>query len=300
MKTILDLIEEGLPELEAASNVRCAERMQQIYKKHPELKEIDDEKLSVTGNRYIAVIDKDERLVARLDLETEKLTKKREAYIKQNKIDPEFDQPKPQCFLCKDTGFVEQMGVKVVCACKHRELAMCYELSGLSGYDAYDPLHYKPDYISGKDKLKRREKAMEELLGIACSKYKGNTPLFVYTDSSGIGKTYISICACKTAVNFGRSIHYAKFEELPEYKEDTLESIKHADFVVIDDFDPYITTLLNRGTILNAILEVRNAANLPTVLVTQSTLTEVVSKSDMRLSGKLRLAQTIPERRKDL
>lgn len=300
MKTIHDLIEEGLFELEAASNVRCSERMQAVYKKHPELKEIDDERLTVTGNRYIAVIDKDERLIARLDIEADKLAKKRETYIRQNNIDPEFDQPKPQCFLCKDTGFVEQMGVKVVCACKHKELAMCYNLSGLSGYDAYVPQLYKPDYIKSKDSKSRRDAAMAELLGIACAKYKGSSPLFVYSDITGIGKTYISVCACKTAVHFGRSIYYAKFEDLPEYKEDTLSSIKHADFVVIDDFDPYITTLLNRGTILNAILEQRMAANLPTVLVTQSSLSEIVSKSDMRLSGKLRSAQTIPERRKDL
>ena len=88
MKTIKELINEGLTEVAATRDIRRQDNIRRVYREFPELKEIDDQILNVRNSRFIAVIDKDERLIKRFDIAEEELQIKRDRIMQRNNIDP--------------------------------------------------------------------------------------------------------------------------------------------------------------------------------------------------------------------
>ena len=122
MKTIKELIRESLTEVAATRDINRQNNISRIYKEFPDLKDIDDQILEVRNSRFIAVIDKDERLIKRFDIAEEELQVKREKIMQRNNIDPEFDAVKCMCDKCGDTGFTKGSdGTPKVCSCRKKE-----------------------------------------------------------------------------------------------------------------------------------------------------------------------------------
>ncbi len=292
MKTIKELINESLTEVAAMSEIRREENIRRVYKACPDLKEIDDQILNIRNSRFIAVIDKDERLIKRFDIAEEELQVKRDKIIQRNNIDPEFDVAKHVCDKCGDTGFAKGSdGTMKVCSCRKRELEMSYEYSGMGDFSSYKMKNFRDDYLGdAKSRKAIRNELLKVMLGMT---EDDKTSLWVYSAPPQSGKTFLAICVCKTAINLGKSTYYTKCEELQVIGTDTLEDLKRIDFLVLDDFADSVTMTNNVGSILNSILEVRAASKLPTVLVTPFTKNELVSKCDMRISGKLKSAKLI-------
>lgn len=292
MKTIKELITESLTEVAAIREIKREDNIKRIYKSCPELKDIDVQILDIRNNRFIAVIDKDERLIKRLDIAEEELQAKRDKIIARNNIDPRFDTEKYICEKCNDTGFyVNSKGFLKVCPCRSKELAECYDNSGMADYSSYKMENYRADYLGD---AKKREKFRSELLRFMSGHNEDyESHLCVYSAAPQTGKTFLSIVVCKTAIDLGKSAYYAKCEELATIGTDTLDAVKHIDFLIIDDFADSVTLYNNVGSILNSILETRAASRLPTVLVTPFPVAELVKKCDMRISGKLQSAKTI-------
>ncbi len=276
MKTIKELISESLTEVEASKSIKRDESIRRVYKACPELKEIDDQILNVRNSRYIAVIDKDERLIKRFDIAEDELQVKRDRIMKINNIDPAFDMEKVICEKCGDTGFAKGSdGTLKVCSCRRKELEQCYEFSGMADFSSY----------------KMKNELLKVLLGL--SDKDARTSLWVYSAPPQTGKTFLSVCVCKTAINLGKSAYYSKCEDLQTAGTDTLEDLKRIDFLVLDDFADSVTLHNSIGSVLNNILEVRTASKLPVILVTPFSRTELVNKCDMRISGKLQAAGLI-------
>jgi DNA replication protein DnaC len=292
MKTIKELINESLTEVAAMSEIRREESIRRVYKACPDLKEIDDQILNIRNSRFIAVIDKDERLIKRFDIAEEELQVKRDKIIQRNNIDPEFDVAKHVCDKCGDTGFAKGSdGTMKVCSCRKRELEMSYEYSGMGDFSSYKMKNFRDDYLGdAKSRKAIRNELLKVMLGMT---EDDKTSLWVYSAPPQSGKTFLAICVCKTAINLGKSTYYTKCEDLQVIGTDTLEDLKRIDFLVLDDFADSVTMTNNVGSILNSILEVRAASKLPTVLVTPFTKNELVSKCDMRISGKLKSAKLI-------
>lgn len=293
MKTIKELISESLTEVEASKAIMRDESIRRVYKACPELKEIDDQILNVRNSRYIAVIDKDERLIKRFDIAEDELQVKRDRIMKINNIDPEFDMEKTICDKCGDTGFTKGSdGTLKVCSCRRKELEQCYEFSGMADFSSYKMKNYRDDYLGDPEGRKKiKNELLKVLLGLSDKDDK--TSLWVYSAPPQTGKTFLSVCVCKTAINLGKSAYYAKCEDLQTAGTDTLEDLKRIDFLVLDDFADSVTMHNSIGSVLNNILEVRTASKLPVILVTPFSRTELVNKCDMRISGKLQSAKLI-------
>ena len=293
MKTIKELISESLTEVEASKSIKRDESIRRVYKACPELKEIDDQILNVRNSRYIAVIDKDERLIRRFDIAEDELQVKRDRIMKLNNIDPAFDMEKIICDKCGDTGFAKGSdGTLKVCSCRRKELEQCYEFSGMADFSSYKMKNYRDDYLGDPEGRKKiKNELLKVLLGL--SDKDARTSLWVYSAPPQTGKTFLSVCVCKTAINLGKSAYYAKCEDLQTAGTDTLEDLKRIDFLVLDDFADSVTLHNSIGSVLNNILEVRTASKLPVILVTPFSRTELVNKCDMRISGKLQAAGLI-------
>lgn len=293
MKTIKELINESLTEVAAARDIRREENIRRVYKTCPDLKEIDDQILSIRNSRFIAVIDKDERLIKRYDIAEEELQVKRDRIIQINRIDPEFDVAGNICDKCGDTGFARGSdGTLKVCSCRKKELEQCYEMSGMADFSSYKMKNYRDDYLGDPAGRKRiKNELLKILLGLSDNDERSS--LYIYYAPPQTGKTFLSVCVCKTAINLGKSAYYTKCEDLSTAGTDTLEDLKRIDFLVLDDFADSVTMHGNTGSLLNNILEIRVASKLPTVLVTPFPKSELVSKCDMRISGKLQSAKLI-------
>ena len=293
MKTIKELINESLTEVSATRDIQRQQRISRVYKDYPELKEIDDQIVTVRNSRFIAVIDKDERLIKRYDIAEEELQAKRDRVMARNRIDPEFDMEKSICDKCGDTGFCKGSdGTVKVCSCRKNELEICYEQSGMGDYSSYKMKNYRDDYLgdaAGRKKL--RNELLKVMLGIDEEDSKSSLCLFSAPPQSG--KTFLAVCVCKTAINLGKSAYYVKCEDLSSLGTDTLDALKNIDFLIIDDFADEVTLHNNVGSVLNSVLETRAAGRLTTVLVTPFPKSELVSKCDMRISGKLSTAKLI-------
>ena len=293
MKTIKELIRESLTEVAATRDINRQNNISRIYKEFPDLKDIDDQILEVRNSRFIAVIDKDERLIKRFDIAEEELQTKREKIIARNNIDPSFDEEKFICDKCEDTGFTKGSdGTVKVCSCRKNELESCYEQSGMADYSSYKMKNYRDDYLgNGAGRKKLKNELLKVMLGL--DEGDSKSPLCVFSAPPQSGKTFLAIVVCKTAINLGKSAYYAKCEELATLGTDTLEALKHIDFLVIDDFADTVTLYNNVGSVLNTILETRAASGLSTVLVTPFPVSELERKCDMRISGKLQSAKKI-------
>lgn len=293
MKTIKELINESLTEVAATKDILRDENIKRVYRSCPELKETDDQILNVRNSRFIAVIDKDERLIKRFDIAEEELLTKRERIIQRNQIDPEFDSLKVICSKCDDTGYTRGSdGTLKVCQCRKNELNAAYEFSGMADYSSYKMKNYRDDYLGDAEGRKKiKNELLKVLLGLADK--DDRTSLWIYSAPPQTGKTFLVISICKTAINLVKSAYYAKCEDLQNLGTDTLEDIKNIDFLVLDDFADSVTMTNNVGSLLNNILEVRAASRLPTVLVSPFPKSELVNKCDMRISGKLQSAKLI-------
>ena len=286
MKTIKGLIAAGLAETEAARRIIREESMMRVYKDHPDLKEIDGRIIDIRKDRLIAVIDHDEKLAKRYDVEEANLLSRRELIMKENHIDPEFDMEKSICSKCGDTGFVKgKDGTPRVCSCKQAELEECYESCGLGDYTSFTMKNYRDDYLGEPEKRSEIKKQMlRAMLGVGDTASK---PIWVYSGAPQTGKTYLSVIMTKTAISLGKSAFFIKCENLASIESDTIEDIKRIDFLVIDDFADDVTLHGDVGSVLNSVLEIRAASGLCTILVSALPLSDLVNGCDMRVSGKL-------------
>ena len=286
MKTIKGLIAAGLAETEAARRIIREESMMRVYKDHPDLKEIDGRIIDIRKDRLIAVIDHDEKLAKRYDVEEANLLSRRELIMKENHIDPEFDMEKSICSKCGDTGFVKgKDGTPRVCSCKQAELEECYESCGLGDYTSFTMKNYRDDYLGDPEKRSEIKKQMlRAMLGVGDT---ASNPIWVYSGAPQTGKTYLSVIMTKTAISLGKSAFFIKCENLASLESDTIEDIKRIDFLVIDDFADDVTLHGDVGSVLNSVLEIRAASGLCTILVSALPLSNLVNGCDMRVSGKL-------------
>lgn len=292
MKTIKELIRISNENLEAVREIRRRERMHKVYSECEELKDTDAEIVSAHKRRLVAVIDRDDKLIARLDAEIDKLNDRRERIIEANGIDPDFDQEVTICSKCSDTGFTTGKGGTVqVCSCREDDVKECFTYSGLEHFTSYDNENYRSDYLGEPEARKAiRNKLLMVMLGVGEEDQK---PLWVYYAAPQTGKTYLSVCLVKTAIRLGKSAYYSKCEDLADIGSDTLEQLNSIDLLVIDDFADDVTLNHAVGSTLNNLIEIRNAAGLKTILVTSIPVSSLITGCDMRISGKLKNAGTI-------
>ena len=287
MKTIKELIRMSNASLEAEREIRREERMIKVYSGCEELKETDEAIAAASKKRLVAVIDRDEKLIARLESELDKLYERRDLIIESNGIDPDFDKEADICSKCGDTGFVKgKDGTVKVCSCREAEIKECFAESGMENYTSYDLNNYRNDYLGEPEARKAiRSKLLMVMLGVGEEVKK---PLWVYYAAPQTGKTYLSICIVKTAIRLGKSAYYTKCEDIATLGEDTLEQLGNIDLLVIDDFADDVTLNSSIGSVLNNIIEIRNASDLKTILVTSIPVSSLINGCDMRIAGKIK------------
>ncbi|MBP5261555.1 MAG: hypothetical protein J6Z43_05445 [Clostridiales bacterium] len=292
MISIRDIIASSVTNTRASQEILRDEHVAQVYKECPDLAEVDKEIIATRANRLIAAIDNNTVEQRHSESLMDQLTEKRTRIMARFDIAPDFDELKPLCTRCGDTGyFTNKKGMKQVCPCRRDDIEECYRLSGMGDYTLVKLDNYKDDHFG---KASHRAALRKKLSEIIIDKDKAEEhPLWVLSDGVQTGKTFLAIYSLKLAVNLAKSVYYLRLDDLLNKYDEDLEDAKDCDILVVDDYIAAMTMTGMVGTRLNAILETRQAMGLVTVIVTSFEMSSLISESDVRIAGKLKKAGKI-------
>ena len=296
MKTIAMLISDACRRREADKEIERQNRIDAVYRAHPEIERIDRAIMLERTQSLIRVTEQD---LDASDLPTEEekaLLIKRASLLRTTGTDPEFDSEFPVCSKCNDTGYISKERkntvIRKVCSCMKEELKEAYAEAGLADYESVIPSSFDPAFIErSKDKRKLvNQTLVEGVLKLGAGK---RADTFIYTDGVQSGKTFLTICFAKFAIELGYSVMYVKCDDIQSFEGDTIDWMKNCDVLLVDDFSSGITGVYRISNILNSVMDVRNAKGLLSVFVTNESKEEIVAKCEERVAGKLSAAKRL-------
>lgn len=291
MRTIQSLIDEKKAYNRATRNVALEDRIRDVYLRYPDLESLDSKIVQARRDRLMARFEGQEVTYNFLEEEGKELLLRRERFIKDNGIDPEFDKEIPTCSKCGDTGFVKTAAGSKVCTCMKRELEECFTLCGLKDFSTYTEKGLDMSYFDDKAaRTAQRDRLVKLIMHKAPLKDKG---LWILSAPPQSGKTYLTVCMVKAAIRLGKSAAYIKAEQLDDLSDRDLEFLKQCEFLAIDDYSGEVTASAGRAYKLNEILEVRMSQKAATLIVTPFSREDAISRSDVRIAAKLSGAGTI-------
>ena len=232
------------------------QNIKDCYKKEPDLKSIDD-KIKELGIKSIklAISPNNKNEVDKILKEINELKEKREALISRTNLSIE---PKFECPICHDTGYILKDGESTMCSCMRQRII---DLN----YNKYNSFNIQnqtfenfneslfsnvPNEEKYKTKISPREnikKIVSHSMNFIESFDKQETKNLLFTGSTGVGKTYLSGCIANEFLKRGRSVIYQTAPLLldsifefkygsknPKYKE-LYDNLYTVDLLIIDD-----------------------------------------------------------------
>ena len=249
------VIKKILSEYESLRIAAASERKQRIenvYKNIPEIKEIDNEinRLGFQNmNNILENPEKKDEYNADFHNKLQVLTDRKNKILSENNIDKDYDKYNYKCKICSDTGYDEK-GDKCVCF-KQKMINAAYSMSNMEdmvkeqNFDnfllGYYPAEKTDEGISPRDN-------MEKIL-VGCKRFcenfdSENKSLFFY-GGVGLGKTFLSSAIAKEIIDSGKTVVYVRatrfFTIYEEYRfgknndRSMIDNIYKCDLLIIDD-----------------------------------------------------------------
>lgn len=267
-KYISDILRE-YDSLRASEEAAQKARQEEIYKKIPKIKSIDDE-ISSTGFKIASAILKGtdvENSILKLKHRITDLKIQKAELLAANKYPVDYLEVKYKCKKCKDTGYVGSSR----CSCfKQRLIDKYYQQSNLKdilsreNFDTFNIAFYSTDKYGNEELSPRRN--MEEILTY-CINYantfnKHHENLFFY-GTSGLGKTFLSNCIAKELLDKGIIVIYqtcanlidiiraSRFDDSMD--KDMIEDLLTCDLLIIDDLGTEPQTAYSQSELFNVI-----------------------------------------------
>lgn len=252
---IKDIVRKILADYEEMRSIAFSEkekRVKEIFEKYPEMAEFSKEinRLGFENTKNILRNPQNAEEYKRDFNEKLNLTvSKRNQFMKENGIDPEFDKVKYRCKKCEDNGYLEN-GEK--CSCfKEKIINETYKSSNLS--EVMKDMEFKNfrlDYYNhiAENGISEREN-MEYILKASksfCDNFENYNRNILFYGAPGLGKTFMSVSIAREIINKGKSVIYISatrlFSNYEDYKfgknddlDGFLEDIYNADLLIIDD-----------------------------------------------------------------
>ncbi len=285
-----------------AANRKIAKHNAEIYKKVPEIQEIDRRltELAIGISKQILSQSKDtQELVLDLKSKIENLNAMKRDLLKENRL-TQLSAGLWECENCKDTGYIADK--KCLCL-KQRLIDNYYELSNIKevmkseNFDTFDFRYYSEE-TDPKNGLSPR--ANMQLIYASCMDFvTGGEGNLLFYGETGLGKTFLCNCIAKDMLDKEKTVLYVtaprmfkKIEdyrfnrdEMPDANQQT-ELIFQVDLLIIDDLGSEFSTVVTNTELFN-IINSRLLEKRPTVISTNLNLTDFQSQYSDRIVSRL-------------
>lgn len=301
-------------------------RYEEVYKKSPELKTLDESVSALSVNYGRQLLNGNEQAVDSLKKEMASLRKSRQELLVSCGFATDYLEPVYECADCQDTGYVGNQK----CHCFKKAVCdILYEQSNLKeilqreNFDTFQLDYHPLNYLEAKSGHTYQARAMMVETLAACKEFvrtfrenRGN--LFLYGDV-GVGKTFLSNCIARDLIEEGFSVIYfsaptlfntlaqSTFDKNRPEAKDMQEYIYDCDLLIIDDLGTEFTNsfivskffscvnerLLNkRSTVISTNLSLDTLADLYTErafsrITSNYTMLKLIG-DDIRIKKKLR------------
>ncbi|QSZ27092.1 ATP-binding protein [Aceticella autotrophica] len=246
-------------------------KREEIYNKIPEILKIDDDIKNIGFEISRSIFNEPQQSKKLLLKLKEKLfdLKERKAYLlKLNGYPEDYMEPKYECKLCKDTGYINGRR----CNCFEQKLInIYYKQSSIENivkrenFATFDMNFYSDKALGDKPSPRSNiKKILETSLTFIRNFNNERESLFFY-GNSGLGKTFLCNCIAKELLDKGKVVLYRTSSDLIEdLRANKLNSdnnsyssyfelLKQCDLLIIDDLGTESITAFSLQEIFNII-----------------------------------------------
>lgn len=300
------IINKILSEYENLRITAAAERkkrIEEVYKKYPQIDEIDNEINRLGFKNMTDIIknpEKKNEYNKSLHESIKSLEEKRNKIISENNIAPDFDKYNYRCKICSDTGYDENGG-KCICF-RQKLINEAYSMSNMSemikkqNFDTFSLSYYKKD--KGEEGISPYEN-MEKIVTHCkkmCENFESESKNMLFYGPTGLGKTFLSSAIAKEIMDSGKTVVYLRATKLFSVYEDyrfgrngdksVIDNIYNADLLIIDDLGTEPNNNNNLSFLFDVVNE-RIANNKKIIINTNLGLSELTKMYSMRFTSRL-------------
>lgn len=269
--------------------------VQRIYAQNPELKAVDlaingkmaqIAKLAFRSNRQV------EQEMAEIREEVQALTQKRATLLAAMGLDEKIYEPKWECPICQDRGYVQP---GVLCECARRQQRLERAKRGhIAGKLREMTFHnFDVRYYSSPEEMAKKVQRLQAFSTAAVQGKAENN--FILRGNTGSGKTHLALACANRVIDAGGTALYINvidlFEDLVKRSnskdvESVLAPYLAVDLLVLDDLGAETTSEFKLGQ-LQRLIEQRGIEGKHWIVTTNLELNDIEKRYGQRISDRL-------------
>ena len=288
---------------------------EEIFNKYPKIKQIKDE-INITAIKSARLLLGEDEVSKEIEKENlsiklQKLEQSLESELKKVGINKEDLEPKFDCKICLDTGFVKNVdNTRTICKCFEQKLINdTYNEANIlklneENFNTFDTGYYsknidKEKYGIEKSPLDNIMSILEESKKFCLNINNNMQKNLLFTGNTGLGKTFIANAIAYDVINSGKSVIYQTapilMDKIIEYKfnydknsNSKAEYLKilESDLLIIDDLGTETMSNVKFTELFN-IINTRLLNNKKIVISTNLTLNELYNLYDERVMSRI-------------
>ena len=284
------------------------ERKSKIYKEIPRIKEIDEERTDFSLITIKGILNNKNDAIKALNDKFDTLKLEKAKLLKEAGFPKDFLSMHYTCPLCKDSGYISQDGLTVMCSCLQQKILDAkYNDSNVStaknqtfetfDLNLYSDVANKEKYNSTISPRKNMENIKKVTLNFVDNFDDENVKNLLFSGGTGLGKTYLSNCIVSSLLNKGKTVIYqtapvmldkliAEMFDKNNVSNSFSENLLTADLLVIDDLGTETMNSLKFSElykIINTRLLNQNNKVTKTIISTNLSLQQLFETYDERL-----------------
>ena len=284
------------------------ERKSKIYKEIPRIKEIDEELTDFSLITIKGILNNKNDAIKALNDKFDTLKLEKAKLLKEAGFPKDFLSMHYTCPLCKDSGYISQDGLTVMCSCLQQKILDAkYNDSNVStaknqtfetfDLNLYSDVANKEKYNSTTSPRKNMENIKKVTLNFVDNFDDENVKNLLFSGGTGLGKTYLSNCIVSSLLNKGKTVIYqtapvmldkliAEMFDKNNVSNSFSENLLTADLLVIDDLGTETMNSLKFSElykIINTRLLNQNNKVTKTIISTNLSLQQLFETYDERL-----------------
>lgn len=281
----------------------------EVFSKIPEVSKLQDELAIVSIKSLKNNMIKDEMSreieTQNLELKINEINEKIKKILKKNGYDSNMFNPKYECDICKDTGYIKGSQ----CSClKQRIINIAYKQCNVlrledENFETFDTCFYscKPDdkYGMKKSPLENIEYIKDISLKFCNNLSNKEQKNLLFIGGTGLGKTFLSNCVAQEVIKNGYTAIYQTapilMDIVVQYKlsygknessKDRYNQIFDADLLIIDDLGTETMNNIKFTELFN-IINTRLLNNKKMIISTNLTIEKLYEVYDERVVSRL-------------